>query len=373
VKIAIISDMHLGYARFEEDSFTQAEAAFLDADGKADCIICAGDVFDIKIPKLETIKRAVEIFEKVKIPVFAIHGNHERRSKDLTNPVQLLATAGTIDYLHGTGRIFEKDGEKAFILGIGSVPEEYALTAIKKCIEEVKEQKTNDASNGQFRVLVLHQMINENHIEGQQCMSVEDLDGLPFDLIINGHIHDRKQFLDGRLIIPGSTVVTQLKKEETEPRGYIIFDTKTKKSEFVETKHRKFFFGEIELKDAGLEEAKNAVSEKVLDLRAKDSEAIIRIKLAGKMREGINAPDFSSDFGLDRLLFIDNTLDSANIRERIERIKKNKDEKLSVREVALKSLENAVSGKVSLFDPHELFEKLCIGVDEAEEYLKEKK
>lgn len=366
MKIAIISDMHLGYARFEEDSFTQAEAAFLDADKKADCIICAGDVFDIKIPKLETIRRAVELFEKVSIPVFAIHGNHERRSKDLTNPVQLLAAAGAIYYLHGSARTFEKNGEKALILGIGSVPEDYAIAAIKKCTEGMEK------SSGEFRILVLHQMISENPIEGQECISAEDLEGLPFDLIINGHIHEKKELLGGKLIIPGSTVITQLKKEETGPRGYIIFDTAAKKSEFVETKHRKFFFEEIELKDAGLEEAKKAVEKKAMELRAKDSEAIIRIKLAGNMKEGISPPDFSG-LAADRLLFIDNALDSAGIRERIERIKKSKDEKLSVREVALKSLEGAVAGKVTLFNPHELFERLCIGIDEAEEYLKGKK
>ena len=70
MKIAIFSDPHLGYARFEEDSYQQAEAAIVSASRKADLILCAGDIFDIKIPKLETIKRAVEIFKKATIPIF---------------------------------------------------------------------------------------------------------------------------------------------------------------------------------------------------------------------------------------------------------------------------------------------------------------
>ena len=40
----IISDTHLGYARFEDDAAEQAESAFLDAT-KADLILYAGDVF----------------------------------------------------------------------------------------------------------------------------------------------------------------------------------------------------------------------------------------------------------------------------------------------------------------------------------------
>ena len=60
MRIAIISDTHLGYARFEEDSLKQAESAFLDAEQKADAIIFAGDVFDTKIPKLDGENKIVK-------------------------------------------------------------------------------------------------------------------------------------------------------------------------------------------------------------------------------------------------------------------------------------------------------------------------
>src|SRR3989338_355270 len=132
MKLAIISDTHFGYARFEEDSYIQAENAFLDADKKADLIIYAGDVFDTKTPKLETLNRAVDILKKVKKPVFAIHGNHERRSKEMINPAQLLATMGLFRYLHGQDAIFEKDNEKVQVFALGNVPEELAAVALKK-------------------------------------------------------------------------------------------------------------------------------------------------------------------------------------------------------------------------------------------------
>src|SRR4030095_17193485 len=120
MKIAIFSDPHLGYARFEEDSYIQAERAIESASEKADLILCAGDIFDIKIPKLETLKRAVDIFRKAKVPVYAIHGNHERRARDMTNPAQLLAASTGMRLLHGESAVFEKNGEKGQVLGVGS-------------------------------------------------------------------------------------------------------------------------------------------------------------------------------------------------------------------------------------------------------------
>jgi DNA repair exonuclease SbcCD nuclease subunit len=367
MKIAVISDMHLGYARFEEDSLSQAENAFLDANTKADLVICAGDVFDIKIPKLETLKRASEMFHKMRVPVVAIHGNHERRSKDMVNPVQLLAASGAFIYLHGNSHSIEKGGERVFVFGLGSVPEEYASAALKKSLEG--KIIPTDA----FRILVIHQTVKQTHqnIEG---ISFEELEPLPFDLILDGHIHEKTEELNGRFLIPGSTVITQLKKEEMEPRGYLLYDTKTKKAEFVPIRHRSFFFEELVFKQASMEQVKNEVDAKVRELRTRNSEAIIKLKVRGDLREGVARSDFSSvSFYSDPLVFIDNEIGAANIKERIERIKRSKDEKLSVREVALKSLQQEVAGKVKLFDPAELFEKLTAGVEEAEEYIRGKR
>jgi DNA repair exonuclease SbcCD nuclease subunit len=364
MKISIISDMHLGYPRFEEDSFIQAENAFLDADSKSDLIICAGDVFDTKIPKLEAIKRAAAIFRKVSKPIFVIHGNHERRSSGMTNPVQLLSEMDSVRYLHAKGEEFVLDGEKLFIFGIGSVPEELASAALSAAL------KGKIIPQDAFKILVLHQTV-AGIVPGEHGhITLEELDASPFDLIVNGHIHETKWELNGKLIIPGSTVVTQLKKEETEPRGYILYDTKTKSADFVPIVHRAFIFEELEFKDAGIADVNDAVGKKVAELRAKDPNAIIKIKIKGKLKEGMLASDIGSIRFDDKLVFIDNSLGAVNMKERIEKIKKSKDERLSVREFALKELEASVSGKITLFKPSELFDKLCEGVEEAEVFLK---
>jgi DNA repair exonuclease SbcCD nuclease subunit len=362
MKIAIFSDPHLGYSRFEEDSYIQAERTIVSASENADLIICAGDIFDIKVPKLETLKRAVDIFNKAKVPIIGIYGNHERRTKDLTNPAQLLASATNLILLHGSSTIFEKNNEKIEVFGMGSVPEEYAKEALSQVMQKYSPNKSA------FRIIVLHQSIKEimaSHSEEE--LSLDELEKLPFDLIINGHIHEIHQKLGGRFLIPGSTVITQLKKDQMIERGYFIYDTQNKTSEFRPIECRKFFYEEIQLNDATREEANIAVENKISELRKQHQDCIIAIKIHGKLKEGINWADISFDNHKD--VFIDNKLDSENLSQKIERIRDIKEERGSVKEIALVQLKKAVGSKITRFDPIELFEKLAIGTDESIQYL----
>jgi DNA repair exonuclease SbcCD nuclease subunit len=104
--IGILSDTHLGYPRFYDDSFSQFDEAFKAACHGSDLVIIPGDIFDTKVPRFEVIAQAMHLFEygrtkdwaskgikgmNGELPVVAIHGTHDRRSKDMINPVQLLA------------------------------------------------------------------------------------------------------------------------------------------------------------------------------------------------------------------------------------------------------------------------------------------
>jgi DNA repair exonuclease SbcCD nuclease subunit len=361
MRIAVLSDTHLGYARFEADSYAQAERAVLGASSKADLILCAGDVFDTKIPKLETLKKGVEIFRSAKVPVFAIHGNHERRAKDLTNPVQLLAAGSGITLLHGQWGVFEKDEEKVRVFGLGSVPEEYARTALEKTLGDFKK----DGSS--FTILLIHQSIRELVPGGKDELSLEYLEGLPFDLIVNGHIHETISRLGGRFLIPGSTVITQLKKDETAPKGYYIYDTKARKAEFIAIDSRPFFYEELEFKDANDSDVREAVREKVRGLKSKNPDAIIALKLDGTLKAGLSSSDIKpGDFGD---VYIDNRLNSENLGARLQRIRTSREESLTLRDMALRELKERTEGKLTLFDSTELFDKLLQGPDEALEYL----
>ncbi len=361
MKIAIIGDTHFGYSRFEEDAFIQAERALMDANQKADLIIHAGDMFDTKVPKLETLNRSFSIFKQIEKPIVAIFGNHERRSKDLINPVQLLAATGVFTYLHGTTKTFENDGQKVQIFGMSSVPEEYASVALKKLLENFKPIEG-------FNILVIHQSIKELMVKPDQEISLEELEHLPFDLIINGHIHNKHSKLGGKFLIPGSTIITQLKKEETDPRTYYLYDTKTKQYETIDFGSRKFFFEELFFENASIEDIRNKVKEKTGELKNLDKEAIVKIKIKGTLKEGINPSDLSLPSSEN--VYLDNQLDSTSLKEKINKIRELRSKSLSVREFVMKELDQKLKGKIK-FDSYQLFEKLLQGPDETLEWIQE--
>ncbi|EQD59621.1 metallophosphoesterase, partial [mine drainage metagenome] len=74
---------------------------------------------------------------------------------------------------------------------------------------------------------MLHQSIYEILPFDESFMHYDDLPK-GFDLYVCGHIHSRvKATVNGKLfLIPGSTVLTQLKEGEQERKGFILFDTK---------------------------------------------------------------------------------------------------------------------------------------------------
>ena len=99
MKIAIVSDMHIGYERFSEDAIRQATEAMELANQMADAVIIPGDVFDKRAPKPEVIAQAINLFRDMAgkrwnarvaefrspstksftdVPVVAISGTHER-------------------------------------------------------------------------------------------------------------------------------------------------------------------------------------------------------------------------------------------------------------------------------------------------------
>ncbi len=361
LKIAAIGDTHLGYPRFAEDSFAQAEAAFLDADSKADIILFLGDLFDTRIPNLSVLGRAAGMFRKLGRPVYAIHGNHERRSRGALNPVEFMERAGLVNYLHGgPGKTVEAAGEKIFLAGLGNVPDDLGKVALTKFMEGV------EVPEGIFSALMLHQSFKE-FVFGEDLLKLDDVDGLPFDLVLNGHIHSRKEALGGRFIVPGSTVITQLTKEETAPRGYVLYDTRAREHEFVPIPCREFLFEEMEFRDAPLEGVRKAAGAKIAELKEGRPEAILRLKLTGTLAKGLKPSDLALPSG--HLTFVDNKLNERFLKSEIGEIRKLREERLSVRELAGKRLREKLSGRISLFDPDELFERLLEGPDAALEYL----
>ncbi len=369
MKLALIADTHFGYARFEEDAFRQAEYALRDAEKRADAIIVAGDIFDVKIPRLETLERAAALFSSIKKPVYLIHGNHERRSRDMVNPVQLLSMLSNVHYLHARTEAIGGNGkpgtenEQVLLTAMGSVPEELAKDALNKVVAQEKAR----LDGGKFRILLIHQSIKELVYGGPEELSLDDLRGLPFELIVNGHIHRRHSEMGGKLIIPGSTVITQLRNDEQGERGYVLYNTKEGKGEFAPVPSRLFFYNELKFENASLEEVKAGVDAWIKEMREKHPECVLKVKISGTLKDGLQGNDLSLSYPDG--IYVQNGLNAQSISEKIKKMREKHEDKASVREVAVRRLCERLKGKVTMFEAAELFERLAESAEAAQSYI----
>lgn len=268
MKIAIFSDCHCGYGygtERGEDAFRGLEEA-IEKSLDCDLILMGGDIFDTRIPKPEVFSRAARIMSKAQhipskttffevknkdrnqisplalrgIPIVAIHGTHERRSKHLINPIQALEHAGLLVHLDCSTAIFEIDGKKVAIHGMSGVPDRYAGQVLK----DWNPQPIPDATN----ILMFHQSI-EPYIYSPLEPPTIKLEDLPkgFDLYILGHIHwnDIKDLHTGKFLLTGSTTFTSMHKTEAlQPKYIYHFNGDLQKVEL--NSQRKVFWNEME-------------------------------------------------------------------------------------------------------------------------------
>ena len=247
MRIAILSDIHLGHAlgtERESDPFDVLEE-FLEKNTDADVILLPGDIFDSRSPGTDVVTRAMKLFlrpmlaknnvrlargiskditelspiHSMGIPIVVISGTHERRAKGLVNVVQALEHAGFFIYLHCSGVVLEKDGESVCVQGMSGVPEQFADSVMKEWNPGPEKGCTN--------ILMVHQNLIE-FMHPQVGLKPSEFPS-GFDLFACGHLHDyhTRKLKNGRLLICGSPVTTQIKQAETRQKVFWVFDTKT--------------------------------------------------------------------------------------------------------------------------------------------------
>ncbi len=310
--ISIISDTHFGYKWGDErgeDSFVNAAEAFEKAKD-SDIIILPGDIFDKKIPKQEVLDRAAEVFSIAMegertveadkelgihgngVPVVAIHGTHERRPREYTNPIELMDKTGHLHHIDNERVVFKKDGEKVAVHGMSGVPERYAPKVLEKFGPQPVE--------GAFNILVVHQSI-EGFVytsEDHDCLKLEDFPN-GFDLIVNGHIHwynlDRFPG-DKPLILPGSTVTTQMRKVEAEKsKGFVRLNTEKEELEFIELDSpRNVEYIELEVNGETWTEVKKEAVRKLGDIDGE--KPLVNLKIKGETEGRVNPRELKDRF-----------------------------------------------------------------------------
>ena len=403
MKIAIISDTHMGHKFGEEignDSFDTLEEG-IGIGYDYDVILLAGDIFDSRIPRPEVMTRAMKIFfisklkesetkisslvskdnkeKKIRdmcrkgIPVIAIYGTHERRGVGLINPVEMLDETGFLVCLHGDTIIIEKNGEKVAVTGISGVPETFAGKALEIALGK--------SVSGAYNILMMHQSI-EQYMYSDEHVAALKFEELPqgYDLIVNGHIHwfNEKEDAGIHLLIPGSTVTTQVRKTEaSRPKGMVALDTKSGKTEFIELKSaRKVFYEEIKVDSETIKYVKKTVLEKIsgLPVSGLKKKPIVRIKLTGEVETFDNLLDFTDieDKFSDRMILkIDNRIISRKQRKSLRHLMEIRDNSGSIDDKGMAILtERARKAGISI-NIDEVFGVLAEGdIDKAEKILK---
>lgn len=359
MKIAIVSDMHIGYERFAEDAFNQAKEALEKASELADAIIMPGDIFDKRSPKPEVIAQAINIFRELakkpwkakvvafdgrgnaihtKIPVIGISGTHERTAFGKENPLGLLGLAGLIVDTSEATTTIEKDGEKVAVYGLGGLAEE----RVRETLHELDPKPVK----GTFSIFMFHQSIYEILPFNDDFIHYSDLPP-GFDLYVDGHVHSRMEATaHGKMfLIPGSTVLTQLKEGEQEEKGFMLFDTEKYAYEFIGINSRPLVFKSIDFDLAKPKDVKEICEneiDKIID--GSKQKPIIRLRLQGTIDQGFTNVDMPLHsimvkYSSKAIIDIDSSrLMNPEMQSEIENLRDNKIGNMPVKELGMSIL-----------------------------------
>lgn len=372
-------------------------------------ILILGDVFDERIPRQPEIwANALNIFSipslkgksDVKlertidkpqgeispaalrgIPVVALHGNHERRTRGFTNPVEALEAAGMLIHLHNNSVVFDTPEGKLAIHGMSNVPEQQARTVLGVWSPKPVE--------GAFNILALHQSVG-NLVYSTEERPTLDLPDLPpgFDLYLCGHIHYKQETtVHGKpLLLPGSTERTQLLLMESQiPKGFYMIEWNGGlKYSFVELNStRDFFYEEMKFSEVTIPELNLAVRVKVEEMlkrfRKNSSKLpLIRLRLTGSLAKEASRTDFDEhsiiqEYSGRALLAISKgDLAIPGLEEKLHLLREFREKRMSLDEQAMSLLESHLKDvkHVRMLDVRELYELLVEEkVDEALERI----
>lgn len=410
MRIAVISDTHLGAkwgTEREMDSFDQAREAIGRALGLgAELILMLGDLFDSRIPQQDVWAHALRILSlplakdgRIKlnraidknledispvalrgVPIVALHGNHERRTRGLFNPIQTLEAAGHLMYLHHGALVFDTRVGELAIHGMSYVPERQARNALLAW--NPKPVK------GAFNILMLHQSVGQYVFSGEEGREEPtiDLPDLPagFDLYLCGHIHNRAETkVHGKpLLFPGSTERTQLVQLEAQsPKGFFLIDIDGGLSyEFIELKcPRDFFFEEMTFSNVKIPELISAVRARIRELLGKprrnlDKLPLIRLRLLGTLareasRSEIDEKAIVQEFADRAIISISKgDLAAPGLEEKVQLLRDLRGKRLPIDEMAMTLLLANLkeTGYNEMFEVHALYDLLVEGkLDEA--------
>ena len=238
MKLGIITDMHLGLVQYglkerEQDFYDQylrAIDTFVNAE--VDVVIMGGDVFDKARPSPKALEVFADGLSKLiqnGIKICNIIGNHAMvQAPGFVTADEFIGSVASFseDYtLLDVDNYFETDD--VLIMGL---PYHYNFETDVLC-DTIYHMNKDAGQIDKPSILVLHQSFKEFcGFDGEE-LSINDIETDNFDLIICGHIHEKKitQLDSGCVFLqPGSTErssVAEARDEETNGKGIFLLDT----------------------------------------------------------------------------------------------------------------------------------------------------
>lgn len=313
-KFAHITDCHLGSWRNPKlrDLNLQAfeKSISISIKEQVDFILITGDFFDVNIPQLAPVKRAVEILKQARdsgIAVYMIYGSHDFNTANISM-IDILHSAELFikptEYQTNTNSVilkfFVDKNTGAKITGISG-----RKVGLDREIYEKLDKKNLEMEDG-FKIFLLHKGIQEI-----LPLDLNFRDSLPisllpkgFDYYGGGHIHKRveKKIDTSMIVYPGPLFGSSFQDlEETakgEKRGFYIisFDKKILDCRFIEIKLVDILYNEIVSSKWNSEKLEVEMTKNISGLNVKNKIVLIKVKgkLLGK-RSNIDFGKFSLD------------------------------------------------------------------------------
>ncbi len=195
MRVIHISDVHLGYQRFNKvtnDGINQREfdvvktfeeVVYKTASLNPDLVIISGDLFDSTKPSNFSIVSALQIIRNLRnTRVVIISGNHDKpKKREIVSPVECLKFYDNV-YVITSNSVLRLDD-------LGCVV--YCICQPDSAFEFLRE--TYGYKNYK-KILTLHTLVKE--VDDRAKLSISDLNSVyPMDYIAMGDLHECKEVL----------------------------------------------------------------------------------------------------------------------------------------------------------------------------------
>lgn len=246
MKLAIISDIHIGKRQYRTDENNYNKYEYLGYKAldkyvdiilaeKPDLIINAGDTFETANPSVLAMTKYFNAMKKLsKIPTMTILGNHDF---NFANKKSNCSAVGMVDHTYFADyemKCIEIDNILFVMMPYVYDTTENIKAYLNRCMEYAKN------SNCTKKILVTHGVTEKyarTSLIEDPIMLSDDLVDL-YDLVIIGHIHTPYDYIQNKSLVisPGSMIDYQASEDRTGP---IFLDTDTMKwkKTLVKTPH----------------------------------------------------------------------------------------------------------------------------------------